>query len=35
MGTLLGNVRVTTNDYSHTILARGHDGVSKCMTIPT
>ena len=32
--TVLGNVHVTTNDCSHTILVRGLDGVSKHMTIP-
>ena len=35
VGTVLGNVHITTNDCSHTILVRGLDGVSKCMMIPT
>ena len=35
MGTVLGNVCITTNDHSHTILVRGLDRVSKCMMIPT
>ena len=34
VGTVLGNIHGTTNNHSHTIPARGCDGVSKCMMIP-